>query len=191
MTNYTDKIINELITTLKPLDKIDEFSNLPGIYFIGFNGENFPFPSQVDIVSTGDIIYVGKTEKSQKSRDANTHFKSGKTGSSTLRRSVGAILRNKLELKPIPRSQNEIKMRDFKFIEESEIKLTKWMIKNLSLSFYEVTEGKRYLKLLENQLIELLTPILNISKNIGNPFLRDLKELRRQCRDIARTSKYL
>ena len=171
MTNYTDKIINELITTLKPFDKIDEFSNLPGIYFIGFNGENFPFPSQVDIVSTGDIIYVGKTEKSQKSRDANTHFKSGKTGSSTLRRSVGAILRNKLELKPIPRSQNEIKMRDFKFIEESEKKLTKWMIKNLSLSFYEVTEGKRYLKLLENQLIELLTPILNISKNKGNPFL--------------------
>lgn len=191
MTNYTDKIINELITTLKPFDKIDEFSNLPGIYFIGFNGENFPFPSQVDIVSTGDIIYVGKTEKSQKSRDANTHFKSGKTGSSTLRRSVGAILRNKLELKPIPRSQNEIKMRDFKFIEESEKKLTKWMIENLSLSFYEVTEGKRYLKLLENQLIELLTPILNISKNKGNPFLRDLKELRRQCRDIARTSKYL
>jgi len=191
MTNYTDKIINELITTLKPFDKIDEFSNLPGIYFIGFNGENFPFPSQVDIVSTGDIIYVGKTEKSQKSRDANTHFKSGKTGSSTLRRSVGAILRNKLELKPIPRSQNEIKMRDFKFIEESEKKLTKWMIKNLSLSFYEVTEGKRYLKLLENQLIELLTPILNISKNKGNPFLRDLKELRRQCRDIAVTSKYL
>ena len=111
MTNYTDKIINELITTLKPFDKIDEFSNLPGIYFIGFNGENFPFPSQVDIVSTGDIIYVGKTEKSQKSRDANTHFKSGKTGSSTLRRSVGAILRNKLELKPIPRSQNEIKTK--------------------------------------------------------------------------------
>ena len=191
MTNYTDKIINELITTLKPFDKIDEFSNLPGIYFIGFNGENFPFPSQVDIVSTGDIIYVGKTEKSQKSRDANTHFKSGKTGSSTLRRSVGAILRNKLELKPIPRSQNEIKMRDFKLIEESEKKLTKWMIENLSLSFYEVTEGKKYLKLLENQLIELLTPILNISKNKGNPFLRDLKELRRQCRDIARTSKYL
>ena len=191
MTNYTDKIINELITTLKPFDKIDEFSNLPGIYFIGFNGENFPFPSQVDIVSTGDIIYVGKTEKSQKSRDANTHFKSGKTGSSTLRRSVGAILRNKRDLKPIPRSQNEIKMRDFKFIEESEKKLTKWMIENLSLSFYEVTEGKKYLKLLENRLIELLTPILNISKNKGNSFLGDLKELRRQCRDIARTSKYL
>ncbi|CAN5520866.1 hypothetical protein BH24ACT4_BH24ACT4_04440 [soil metagenome] len=36
-------------------------------------------------------LYVGKSERSMASRDVGTHFASGKTGSSTLRRSLAAL----------------------------------------------------------------------------------------------------
>ena len=130
MTINSQKIIHELRHGLIPFNDIHEFSSNPGIYAIGFTGKVFPFPSGKSIVGKDEIIYIGKTEKSQKSRDAQTHFKSGKTGSSTLRRSLGAILRKELNLKPIPRSQTETIVRDYKFIEESEKQLTEWMIEN-------------------------------------------------------------
>ena len=37
-------------------------------------------------------LYVGKAERSLASRDVNTHFSTGKTGSSTLRRSLAGLL---------------------------------------------------------------------------------------------------
>ena len=182
-----NKIITDLRIKLTPFSEIYEFSSNPGIYAVGFTGDHFPFPTGEDIVKKGDIIYIGKTEKSQRSRDTQTHFKSGRTGSSTLRRSLGAILRKELNLKPIPRSYSETRMRDYKFIEESEIKLTEWMIDNLSLSFYAVFEGKRMLRNIENAVIEELSPILNIQGNSSlNLYASMLKELRAKCRIIAK-----
>jgi hypothetical protein len=182
-----NKIITDLRIELTPFSEIHEFSSNPGIYAVGFTGDHFPFPTGEDIVKKGDIIYIGKTEKSQRSRDAQTHFKSGRTGSSTLRRSLGAILREELNLKPIPRSYSETRMRDYKFIEESEIKLTEWMIDNLSLSYHAVFEGDRMLKYIEKTVIEQLSPILNIQGNLSlNPYAGILQELRKKCRTIAK-----
>jgi hypothetical protein len=191
MNNKIDKILLHLHTTLTPFKDIREFSNNPGVYAVGFVGESFPFPLDINIIMNGDIIYIGKTEKSQRSRDAHTHFKSGKTGSSTLRRSLGAILLQDLDLKPIPRSNTESKMRDYKFIEESEEKLTQWMINNLSLSFYEILDGKRLVRELEIPLIRKVSPILNIQGNTSlNPYTTMLKELRSKCREIAKKKDY-
>jgi len=182
-----NKIITDLRIELTPFSEIHEFSSNPGIYAVGFTGDHFPFPTGEDIVKKGDIIYIGKTEKSQRSRDAQTHFKSGRTGSSTLRRSLGAILRKELNLKPIPRSYGEERMRDYKFIQESEVKLTEWMIHNLSLAFHEIIEGKRFLRDLEKTVINELEPILNIQGNsLYNLYASMLKELREKCRIIAK-----
>lgn len=187
MNNKIDKILLHLHTTLTPFKDIREFSNNPGVYAVGFVGESFPFPLDINIVMNGDIIYIGKTEKSQRSRDAQTHFTNGKTGSSTLRRSLGAILLQELELTPIPRSYTETKMRDYKFIRESEEKLTQWMINNLSLSFYEILDGKKVIRELEKQVIITLSPVLNIQGNsILNPYAGMLKELRAKCKQIAK-----
>ena len=186
MTINSQKIIHELRHGLIPFNDIHEFSSNPGIYAIGFTGKFFPFPAGKSIVGKDEIIYIGKTEKSQKSRDAQTHFKSGKTGSSTLRRSLGAILRKKLNLEPIPRSQTEIKVRDYKFIEESEKQLTEWMIENLSISFFEIDEGKRIIRKSEIFIIQELRPILNITHNSSNPYVGMLKELRAKCKKIAK-----
>jgi hypothetical protein len=187
MTVSSNQIIYELKKRLTPFLNIKEFSSNPGIYAIGFNGKDFPFPIEGNIVTKGDIIYIGKTEKSQKSRDAQTHFKSGKTGSSTLRRSLGAILIDTLDLKPIPRSQNETRMRDYKFIKECEQQLTDWMIKNLSLSFFDFLKGKRLLRDLEKEIIIKCNPILNIQGNSSlNPYAGMLKEMRAKCKNIAK-----
>lgn len=187
MTNSIIEIISDLKNGLRPFDKIHEFSSNPGIYAVGFTGNIFPFPAGEHIVNRDDIIYIGKTEKSQRSRDAETHFRSGRTGSSTLRRSLGAILRRQLNLRPIPRSYSEKRMRDYKFIEESEKKLTDWMVNNLSLSFVEILDGKRKLRAIERSVINDILPILNIQGSPSlDPHVSMLKELRAKCKQIAK-----
>ena len=56
-------------------------------------------------------LYVGKAEHSMVSRDLNTHFKPGRTGQSTLRRTFAALLRDKLGLVGIPRNQAKPELR--------------------------------------------------------------------------------
>ena len=185
MTN--NEIIIELLKSgLTPFMEIQNFSEHPGIYAIGFEGDNFPFPLTTLSVTNGDIIYIGKTNCSQKRRVLNTHFRSGRTGSSTLRRSLGALLRKELTLKPIPRSLVNGRVRDYKFIIESENKLTEWMINNLTISFYNYLGGKRLLRELESEIISILNPILNIDGNAINQNGSLIKELRAKCRDLAK-----
>ena len=186
MTNNEIKIIELLISGLTPFMKIQNFREGPGIYAIGFEGENFPFPLKTLSVTNGDIIYIGKTNSSQKRRVLNTHFRSGRTGSSTLRRSLGALLRKELTLKPIPRSLVNGRVRDYKFIIESENKLTEWMINNLTVSFYNYLGGKRLLRELESEIISILNPILNIDGNAINQNGSLIKELRAKCRELAK-----
>ena len=49
-------------------------------------------------------LYVGKAERSLASRDVDTHFSTGRTGSSTLRRSLAGLLADQLALKGDPRN---------------------------------------------------------------------------------------
>ena len=186
MTNNTITIIELLKSGLTPFMEIQNFSEKPGIYAIALIGNDFPFPLKTPSLTDGDIIYIGKTNTSAKRRVLKTHFKSGRTGSSTLRRSLGAILRNELTLKPIPRSLVDGRVRDYKFIIESENKLTEWMINNLTVSFYDFEGGKRLLKELESDIISILKPILNIDGNAINQNRSLIKELRAKCRELAK-----
>ena len=77
-------------------------------------------------------------------------------------------------------------MRDYKFIEESEKQLTQWMMKNLSLSFFDICEGKRIIRNSEIYIIQEIRPILNITHNSSNPYVGMLKELRAKCKKIAK-----
>ena len=186
MTNNTITIIELLKSGLTPFMEIQHFSQKPGIYAIAIIGNDHPFPLKTPSLTDNDIIYIGKTNTSAKRRVLKTHFKSGRTGSSTLRRSLGAILRNELALKPIPRSLVEGRVRDYKFIIESENKLTEWMINNLTVSFYDFEGGKRLLRELESDIISILKPILNIDGNAINQNRSLIKELRAKCRELAK-----
>lgn len=180
------KIIEALKAKEKPYLQTKTFSQSPGIYAFFFIGDNFPVFD--DAVSTNEIIYIGKTESSQEKRDAKTHFTSGKTESSTFRRSIGALLCESENLKPIPRNNNDYQKRrlsHFKFDERSEMIITDWMKNNLALSFYEYPRGKQDIEQLETEIIQILSPKLNISKNHGNPFKDKLQRLRKKCAQMA------
>lgn len=162
------------------------FSDSPGIYAFFFVGNEFPIFNKA--VSKHQIIYIGKTESSQEERDAKTHFTSGKTGSSTVRKSIGSLLLDIKNLKPIPRNDTDYqkgRFSHFKFDSNSEEKITDWMKKNLAISFFEFPMSKKEIEDLETEIIALLVPILNISKNSQNPFKEALQNLRKNAALIA------
>lgn len=165
----------------------NSFSKSPGIYAIFYSENDFPLLGHS--VSKHQIIYIGKTESSQEERDAKTHFTSGKTGSSTVRKSLGSILCSQEDLKPIPRNDSDCKagrFSHFTFDEPSEKFITNWMENNLALSFYEYPANKKLIDKLESKIIEQLKPVLNIDhKNPNNPYKDQIKQLRKNCATIA------
>lgn len=186
-----EKIIKELKANARPYSEIKSFSNQPGIYAFFFYGKTFPLKNFE--CGSNDIIYIGKTLKSQKSRDADTHFKTGKTGSSTLRKTFGSLLYDQYKLNPIPRSQTDIEKRrysHFKFDDKSEKQLTQWMVENLGLSFYPYPKSKKEIDDLETLLINHLVPALNIDrKNIPNIHFFSIRLLRKKLSQIAYTNQ--
>lgn len=182
-----EKIIQQLKSNARPFKQINNFSDQPGIYALFYFGNTFPLKDYRH--SENEIIYIGKTLKSQKSRDADTHFKSGKTGSSTLRKTFGSLLCNQIDLIPIPRSQSDIdkkRFAHFKFDNISEEKLTKWMETYLGLSFYPYPKSAAEIDMLETLLINELVPILNIDrKNISNQYYTHIRSLRKQMGEKA------
>ena len=179
-------IVLHLQNQLKPFGEIEEIKDVAGIYAIALNGSNFPFFNNRSI-KEGTILYVGKSDSSIKKRVYKSHFNDKKTGSSTVRRSLGAILKEDLELEPIPRSIKEKKFRDYAFIYEGEVRLTNWMVNNLSISFYDYPHGKKQINDLETKIIKRLIPVLNLKKNVSlNPHLSEIEELRAKCKDIAK-----
>ncbi|MGW3547006.1 GIY-YIG nuclease family protein [Janibacter hoylei] len=63
-----------------------------------------PTRSRCADVNVDAPLYIGKAERSLVSRDLQTHFTSGKTGQSSLRRSLAALLRVELDLTAQPRN---------------------------------------------------------------------------------------
>ncbi|MCG2784603.1 MAG: hypothetical protein L6461_05815 [Anaerolineae bacterium] len=188
--------LNTLITHLKfnliPFKGISRFSTEKGIYAIGFDGIEFPLASAIHKIKPNDIIYIGKAEDSQRERDANSHFKSDQTGHSTVRRSLGAILRKKLGFMPVPRSFTETSNKRFvnyKYSLEGENKLTEWMIDNLSLSYWEWNDSIENLRKAEKQVIRFFTPILNLANNPNNDWRSEIQDLRAECADLAKQYK--
>jgi|TARA_B100000959_G_C14934095_1_gene604952 hypothetical protein len=186
----SEQVILHLTTNRKKFVETTEFSSQPGIYAFFYNGGALPYISE--LIPDNEIIYIGKTESSQKKRSAQTHFKSGKTGSSTVRRSFGSLLKEKMSLIPIPRNETDFirgRLSHFKFDENSEYKLTDWMKLNLSISFFEFPKSKQEIEGLESEIIYQLTPKLNIDKNPNNQFKSTLQMLRKQCSNEAHSSQ--
>lgn len=137
---------------------------------------------------SGQLIYVGLSEKSLNSRDTKSHLQSGQTGWSTLRRSLGAILKAKLNLMAQERDINPKKLRadKYKFDEEGELRLTEWMFKNLKLGYWSTSTSltKSQLRKEEENVIIKLKPTLDLDKRTKhlNPLAIELDNLRAICR---------
>jgi hypothetical protein len=121
--------------------------------------------------------------KDLSNRTIQQHFSTGKTGSSTLRRTVGAILKVKLSLEAIPRSYGR-KEKDFcnyRFENSGEVEITEWMHTHLKVAVHSSINYKN----LENLLVQELQPRFNLTK-CSNPNRKLLMDLRKLCANEAR-----
>ena len=129
-------------------------------------------------------LYVGKAETSLNGRDVGTHFSAGKTGSSTVRRSLAALLVDQLALVAVPRNlAKPDRSANFGLDAASEVRLSRWMEQRLSLAIWMKPEGA-VLDSVETEVLRRLRPPLNLDK-VGESRQR-LRVARKRMADVAR-----
>jgi hypothetical protein len=185
-----ENVLLELENTKSNIDLIN-LPSKPGIYAIFLNNDTL----LNSIPNCKKLLYLGKAEKSLKSRDYKTHFATGKSGSSTVRRSLGALLKKELNLHAIPRSPKETKqdLYNYKFTEEGEINLTNWMKQNLLIGFfvYDPSHNDNIsLRDFEGEMLSSTNPLLDLDYRTRNQnrFSQKLMELRKECKSKAEQS---
>jgi len=128
------------------------------------------------IMDENGLLYVGMTEDSLEVRN---HFEHKHSGFSTFRRSLGALLKDTLDLVAVPRSAGPSRsnMVNYRFTDEGERILTAWMVSNLLVG--QANVHRNVLKC-EKELISRLQPPLNLT-GWPNPYRKAIKELRSVC----------
>ena len=135
-------------------------------------------------IDPSGLLYLGMTESSL---DIRNHFTHMHSGFSTLRRSLGALLKQELHLHATPRAigASPTNVRNYRFLDADEERLTTWMTNHLAYGF-AIVENE--VKLIERLLIRDMQPPLNL-KGWSNPQRRHLRVLRDVCRDEARNER--
>lgn len=113
-------------------------------------------------------LYVGKAEKSLNGRDVGTHFATGKTGSSTVRRSLAALLVTQLGLVAVPR--NLVRpdgSANYSLEPLGDERLSRWMEERLLLATW-IKPQHVLLDEVETAALLRLRPPLNLDK-VGEP----------------------
>ncbi len=163
------------VPRITPRD-LSRVPSAPGLYAV--HGDRSVW-QQLDVGSPPDErpLYVGKAEKSLATRDVRTHFTSGKTGSSTLRRSLAALLRQRLDLHACPRNLNKPDgSANYALERDSDDRLTDWMIRNLSLAVWTSSESA-VLDDLETAVLAKVRPPLNLMK-VSTQWTNDIRRAR-------------
>lgn len=132
-------------------------------------------------------LYVGKAEASLVTRDLATHFGDGRTGSSTVRRSFAALLREPLRLMARPRnSKRPERFANYGLAPEHDASLTAWMRESLELAVWpKPTECKLALAQIEVEILAQLLPPLNL-KDVRTPWTAQVKAARAGMAEDAR-----
>jgi len=186
------EILEKVIQSRTPIESVD-FPRPAGLYgiFLAPNCSLGKFAQKC-----GNLIYFGKAQRSLASRDLGTHFTSGRTGWSTLRRSTGAILKSELSLKSIPRTpkRSATDLRNYKFTTDGEEKLTSWMKRSLEIGFFvppNFLSGEE-LYTLEGSILQLVRAPLDLDRRTKhlNLFAPQLDQLREVCRAEARSGGF-
>jgi len=87
-------------------------------------------------------LYVGKSELSVLARELGMHLHDGRTGPSTLRRWIAALLRTRLTLRGVPRSPERQDYFDMCGLsDEHDRKLTEWMRARVSPAAWAAPKG--------------------------------------------------
>lgn len=165
-------------------DAIDHVPSKPGLYAVYADPKTW---QELDLEAReGCPLYIGKAEQSLRSRDIRTHFATGRTGSSTVRRSFAALLRNPLGLRGVPRNMAcPERPANFGLAAEGDQRLTAWMQERLFLAYWVKPDTEVDLNDIETAVIKRLQPPLNLNKVEHR--LPALRHARKVMADDART----
>jgi len=175
----------ELLARLLPLsaETLSSLDTPNSLYVVAYGGDEL-VPHLFDEAAQG-IIYVGRCKA-----DSVRHFTNGKTGESTLRRSLAAMLDHHLELNPIPRSNDETdidRYDNYTLDSESEARLTQWIEANLSIAVLTLgSEEER--EAMSLALIDYNCPIFNFQYNPGNRYGNQIKNYRSLMAEKAKVN---
>ena len=165
------------------VDAVELAPRKPGLY--AFYGDEVAWKElSLAPAFEGQPLYVGKAEKSLNGRDVGTHFATGKTGSSTIRRSLAALLADDLHLVAVPRNLAKPDgSANFALEAASDQRLSEWMDARLTLATWVKPDGAA-LDEIETLAVRQLQPPLNLDK-VGQPRDR-LRGARRRMAETAR-----
>lgn len=179
-----EKIIESIRITAKPISEHADYSKFPGVYAFILNDKS----SLKEFGEPNRVLYVGIAKDSLADRDLGNHFNTNSTGRSTLRRSLGAILKDTFDLKVFSRNgkNNNREILNYVFNIKGDLRLTEWMEKSLIIGCWEDKNKIQYYQLrdLEEQVIKVLQPTLDLDNRTRkyNPFADKLDSLREICR---------
>lgn len=174
-----DKIAHALLDGLRPLAGLPVLDG-PGLYIFALG----PGARLTGITpAERGLLYLGMTAQSLSLRN---HFLHPDSGRSTLRRSLGALLADPLQLIAVPRGRgaSERDIANFRFGNDGEARLTAWMGAQLLACQIALNDGVREL---EKQLIQSMKPPLNLT-DWPNPQRAIIDSARRKCRERARAA---
>jgi acyl carrier protein len=131
------------------------------------------------------LLYIGIAgedvdSKSNLRERIRTQHLNGNAYGSTLRKSLGSLLRGKLEIQPYKRKDG----KGFTFGTSGEKLLTEWMISHARIAWV-VDERPWEIESVVFSLYGTHLP-LNIDENENNPFKTELENIRKSCRQDAK-----
>ena len=126
----------------------------------------------------GALLYIGKTINLEER--ITGYFAKEYSGFSSVKRSIGALLKDKLNLTAIPRKDGNTSEHCFTL--DGERDLNNWMQHCLKYQWIE----EEYPKGAEEKLIAHCTPLLNIDGNRNQPLVPRLRKLRDICKEEAK-----
>ena len=160
--------------TIKALDAQD------GVYVVSYDGSALSIGFDAGKKET-KVVYVGISKF-----NSSRHFQNGSTGTSTLRRSLGAMLSSWMDLLPIPRSSDANdadRYNNYAFDAESEEELTSWMKNNFKIAYLQLK--KEEIESVYLGLINYNVPIFNFQHNPENKYGSQIKIARKKCAEEA------
>ena len=153
------------LIVLRTASQLPQIEISPEFHYIDYNNNHYP------------IIYTGISTISIRKRDYQQHFIGNNAGKSTLRKSLGSLMK----FSKIPRDKNKPNNGKTKFNENDEEALSLWMRENLLLFYSVENRKKEQIEYLEQKLINDYNPPLNILGNnnsINKEYRALLKSLR-------------
>lgn len=153
-------------------DAVQRVPSRPGLYAIYGDEQAW---RDLQLEAAPDLpLYVGKAEESLVSRDLNSHFATNPnskphTGSSTVRRSFAALLREALDLHAVPRNvAKPERFSNYALADSGDARLTEWMHARLTLAVWPAPAVLPVpLGDVETEVIVRFAPSINLDKNPG------------------------